>query len=51
MEHQDFQNITIGNKSLKNVKKEIKSKNSGPDLHAIKLENETENFSIDKIPK
>lgn len=51
MEHQDFQNITIGNKSLKNVKKEIKSKNSGPDLHAIKLENETENFSIAKIPK
>jgi len=51
MEHQDFQTITIGNKSLKNVKKEIKPKNSGPDLHAIKLENETENFSISKIPK
>jgi ribosome-binding protein aMBF1 (putative translation factor) len=51
MEHQDFQTITIGNKSLKNVKKEIKPKNSGPDLHAIKLENETENFSIQKIPK
>jgi ribosome-binding protein aMBF1 (putative translation factor) len=51
MEHQDFQTITIGNKSLKNVKKEIKPKNSGPDLHSIKLENETENFSIQKIPK
>ena len=51
MEHQDFKDITIGNKSLKNTKKEIKPKNSGPDLHAIKLENETENFSIQKIPK
>lgn len=51
MEHQDFNEITIGNSKLQNAKlpKKIIPKNK-VDQHAIKIENENENFSIQKIP-
>lgn len=51
MDHQDFTSITIGNSKLQNAKlpKKIIPKNI-VDQHAIKIENETENFSIKKIP-
>ena len=51
MDHQDFTNITIGNSKLQNAKnpKKIIPKNK-VDQHAIKIENETENFSVIKIP-
>ena len=54
MEHQDLKVINIGNKknALSKVQhKEIKSKKIIPDLHAIKLENDTENFENPRIPK
>ena len=51
MNHQDFNTISIGSKNLnRNVERDIVSKNSGPDLHAIKIENDTENFYNPKIP-
>ena len=51
MQHQDYKQITIGNSNKKPLGKNIISKNNIPDLHAIKVENETENFSIPTIPK
>ena len=51
MDHQDFNDITIGNSKLQNAKlpKKIIPKNK-VDQHATKIENENENFSIQKIP-
>ena len=50
MEHQDFKPITIGKPvSLKSLPKNIVPKNT-TDMHKIKIENETENFNVIKIP-
>ena len=51
MEHQDHNIIVIGNNILlnKNNTKKIVPKNR-TDQRAIKIENETENFKIQKIP-
>ena len=53
MQHQDLRVINIGNGKKKNSlgTKEIKDKKSTPDLRAIKLENDTENFQNPKISK
>ena len=50
MQHQDLRVINIGNGKKKNSlgTKEIKDKKSTPDLRAIKLENDTENFQNPK---
>tara|TARA_A100001015_G_scaffold164055_1_gene182396 strand:- start:1522 stop:1863 length:342 start_codon:yes stop_codon:yes gene_type:complete len=51
MDHQDYKQISIGNGGKSKVPaKKIVPKNH-VDLHAIKLENETENFKITTIPK
>ena len=49
LEHQDFKIITLS-KNTKNLKKNITTINNHIDLHKIKIENETENFKIPKIP-
>ena len=49
LEHQDFKIITLS-KNSKNVQKNILQVNNNVDLHKIKIENETENFKIQKIP-
>lgn len=49
MDHQDFTPITIGNSNKVPQTKKIIPKNR-TDQHAIKIENETENFSIKIIP-
>ena len=50
MEHQDFKPVTIGKPvSLKSLPKKIVPKNT-TDMHKIKIENETENFNVVKIP-
>jgi len=49
LEHQDFKIITLS-KNSKNVQKNILSGINNVDLHKIKIENETENFKIPKIP-
>lgn len=49
LEHQDFKVITF-NKSNKNSSKNIIPRNNQVDLHKIRIENETENFQIPKIP-
>ena len=49
LEHQDFKIITLG-KNNKNVSKTILPRNNHVDLHKIKVENESENFQILKIP-
>ena len=49
LEHQDFKIITLS-KNSKNVQKNILPGNNNVDLHKIKIENETENFKIQKIP-
>jgi len=48
-EHQDFKVITL-TKNNKNLPKNILPKNNQIDLHKIKIENESENFQIPKIP-
>lgn len=49
MDHQDYKQISIGNGGKSKVPaKKIVPKNH-VDLHAIKLENETENFKPLKI--
>ena len=50
LEHQDFKIITLG-KNNKNVSKTILPRNNDVDLHKIKVENESENFQILKIPE
>ena len=49
LEHQDFKIITLS-KNSKNVQKNDLSRNNNIDLQKIKIENETENFKIQKIP-
>lgn len=51
MLHQDLNTIVIGRP--KTISKENKKlpKNKRPDLHAIKLENDTDNFEVKKVPK
>ena len=49
LDHQDFKIITL-TKNSKNVQKNIMTKNNNVDLNKIKIENETENFKIQKIP-
>ena len=49
LEHQDFKIITFS-KNSKNLEKTILPRNNHIDLHKIKIENETENFKIPKIP-
>lgn len=51
MDHQDYSVVNIGNSSLKekNQPKKIIPKNRN-DQRSIKIENETENFKIIKIP-
>lgn len=52
MEHQDLKVINIGNGKKKSLgTKQIKPKIPNSDLHYIKLENDTENFSNPTIPK
>ena len=48
-DHQDFKIITLS-KNTKNLQKNIITRNNNVDLHKIKIENETENFKIPKIP-
>jgi ribosome-binding protein aMBF1 (putative translation factor) len=50
MEHQDHTVVILRGKSKLPNKKVIKPKNH-VDLHAIKIENEQENFTITTIPK
>ena len=52
MEHQDFTTITIGKPKQKSLHgpKTIVPRNQQPDLHKIKIENESETFQIHKIP-
>ena len=50
MDHQDHTVIVIHGKKKPIQKKEIKSKNN-VDLHAIKLENDHDNFKNATIPK
>ena len=49
LDHQDFKIITLS-KNSKNVQKNILSINNNIDLQKNKIENETENFKIQKIP-
>jgi len=49
LEHQDFKTITLG-KNNKNTSKNILPRNNQVDLHKIKIDNENENFQIQKIP-
>ena len=50
MEYQDFKPVTIGKPvSLNSLPKKILPKNT-TDMHKIKIENETENFNVVKIP-
>jgi putative transcription factor len=49
LDHQDFKIITFS-KNTKNLQKNIIPRNNNVDLHKIKIENETENFKIQKIP-
>jgi len=53
MEHQDLRVINIGNKNIKKTlgQKNIVLKGNNLDLHKLKIENEQENFTINKIPK
>ena len=48
LEHQDFKIITLGKN--KNTSKNILPRNNQVDLHKIKIDNENENFQIQKIP-
>ena len=48
LEHQDFKIITLGKN--KNTSKNILPRNNKVDLHKIKIDNENENFQIQKIP-
>jgi len=48
-DHQDFKIITLS-KNNKNLQKNILPRNNNVDLQKIKIENETENFKIQKIP-
>ena len=48
-EHQDFKVIRL-TKNNKNLPKNILPRNNQIDLHKIKIENESENFQIPKIP-
>ena len=50
MNHQDLNTIIIGKPKKKSGERNIIPKNNGPDLHSIKIENETENFQIKKVP-
>lgn len=50
MDHQDHNVIILRGKSKKIVEKKIVPKNN-VDLNKIKIENETENFTIKTIPK
>ena len=49
LEHQDFKIITLS-KNSKNLQKNNLLRNNNVDLQKIKIENETENFKIQKIP-
>ena len=48
-DHQDFKIITLS-KNTKNLQKNNLLRNNNVDLQKIKIENETENFKIQKIP-
>ena len=50
MDHQDHRTLVIHGKSKLPEKKTIRPKNK-VDLHAIKVENEQENFKIETIPQ
>lgn len=50
MHHQDLESINIGSGQKIN-QNEKKIKKNTPNLEFIKIENETENFQIKKIPK
>ena len=49
LEHQDFKIITLS-KNSKNIQKNDLSRNNNINLQKIKIENETENFKVQKIP-
>ena len=51
MNHQDLNTIIIGKPKKISGERNIIPRNNGPDLHSIKIENETENFHIKKVPK
>lgn len=51
MNHQDLKEIIIGKPKKIIGEREIIPRNGGPDLHSIKIENETENFQLKKVPK
>ncbi len=50
MDHQDHNVVVIHGKKQSGQNKEIKPKNN-VDLHALKIENEQENFTITTIPR
>jgi len=50
MDHQDYNVVILHGKKKPVLNKEIKPKNN-LDLHALKIENEQENFTITTIPR
>ena len=53
MSHQDWTTVTLNNPSKQKVQKNIVSKKGDTSIidHQRKVENDTENFSIEKIPE